>query len=1807
MAAATSAFPGHIVLEILQNGEDTIVYRAKRLIDQRSVVVKLLKAEYPSLELVTRLKQEYRIPLNLPPLGIVQPLSLENHQNRFALILEDFGGISLKQVLKTGRMEISVFLPIAIQIATVLGAIHGQKVIHKDIKPSNIIINLLTNEIKLTDFGIASLLPRETLALETPETIEGTLPYLSPEQTGRMNRALDYRTDFYSLGVTFYELLTGILPFQSFDPLELIHCHVAKPAIAPHLIHADIPESISGIVMKLMAKTAEERYQSAEGLKADLERCWMQWQISSRIEPFILGEIDSASQFMLPQTLYGREAEVAALWDAFEQVAGGADPVAHPPSLVLVSGYSGIGKTSLVHEVHKPITKQRGYFIAGKFDQLNRDTPYSALVQAFQALIRQVLAEGADRLQLWHQRLSVALAGNAQVIIDVIPEVELLVGSQSAVADLGAIAAETRFNQVFQAFVQVFAQADHPLVLFLDDLQWADLASLQFLQQLMMDAVPACLLVIGAYRDNEVSPEHPLMQMVEKLIETEIPLTELHLQALHFSDVTQFIADALRTQPTFERTQALSDLLFNKTQGNPFFLTQLLKSLHEKQLIHFDFTENRWLWSLEQIQAVSILDLNVVELVASNIRRLPPETQAVLKLAACIGNTFNLNVLTVVNKKSLIITADELWAALQAGLVLPISKDYKMTLAVDTTADDLATISNSQLSYRFLHDRVQQAAYSLIPDEEKQATHLEIGRLLLRSICPGEKLFDLVNQLNIGASLITDTAELEQLAQLNLEAGQRAIASLAYGIAQNGLLKGIEILGASGWQQNYDLCLALHEAATTATFLNNNFEQAKVLSNAALHHAKTVLERARIYNLQVQFYLAQNQMPEAIATARQILLLLGVTLSDELPNQIDLEALRQLRAMQDPQKLAAMQVLSSVVDASAGTPEIFRQVVQTMVRLCVEEGNSRFSAYAYIVYAWLLCGQEEIDRGYAIGQMAIERLSEYDARELRCKVFQLFSGFVQHWQEPLQRTLQPLQDEIQGCLEVGNKEYACFSAMHYACHLVLVGHPLETTLRQQQIYAEMIAKMQRSLQLTYTQVWQQTAANLAGQAETPTKLIGKHFDESVTLPQLIAENGTFSIFAIYVAKTMLSYLFKEYDQAVAHAQAATQHEIKAGLATTGTYHFYTALAFLAHCSAVNLSTRQIYLDRIAYSSQKLHQWATSAPANYQHKADLVAAEIARVTQQPLEAMELYDRAIEAARASGYVQEEALAYELAGEFYLSLKRTEIARNYLVNAYYRYAQWDALAKIHDLEARHPELLAALSRDSILGSVQKTRSRRTTTTTSGSKDKQELDLATVIKASQTLSSEMVLSKLLTKLIQLAIENVGAQKGVFLTFKNNCWCVEAQGNLLQDSGESVEVELSQTDNQNLAERIPLSVIHYVHRTHQPLVLDNVEADDRFQQDEYIVVCQPKSVLCFPILHQKHLIGILYLENNLATGVFTAARLEVLRILSAQVAISIENAQLYGELQVHSQALEANNQTLQAQTQQLKTALQDLKHTQTQLVQTEKISSLGQLVAGVAHEVNNPLGFIAGNLMAAKSYTEDLINLLQLYQQHIPDPPQDIQNFIEDIDLEFLLADLPKILTSMQLGTDRVRDIMTSLRTFSRIDTTQKQPVNLHDGLDSTLLILHHRLKATEFRPEIQLMKEYGNLPPVPCYPGQLNQVFMNLIANAIDALDESCKQRSYRENVQLPSSIHIRTAFQDQQVMISVADNGPGIPASVQEHLFEPFFTTKAAEKGTGLGLSISHQIVTENHSGTLTCVSTIDQGTEFMILLPLAIKQD
>ncbi|MBW4563362.1 MAG: AAA family ATPase [Mojavia pulchra JT2-VF2] len=1828
------------VIETVYEDSRTVIYRALGEKATKPVILKTLRAECPTLEEITQLRHEYDISKKLKIAGIVQPYGLENYRNSLVIVWEDFGGQSLKQFIDHNPIDIVTFLKIAIQLAKTLFDLHENQIIHKDIKSQNIIINPETLQVKITDFSIASRLSKENPNFSNPNFIQGTLAYMSPEQTGRMNRSIDYRTDFYSLGVTFYEILTGKLPFSTNDPMELVHCHIAKQPLPPSELNPQIPVSISNITLKLLAKTAEDRYQSALGLQADLETCLIQLQVTGKIENFILGEQDRCGQLQIPQKLYGREAEVATLIEAFVRVATVSEKPASSGSteMMLVAGYSGIGKSALVNEVHKPIVKARGYFIAGKFDQFKRNIPYSAVVNAFQDLIRQLLTETQESIAVWKQKLLEALGDNGQAIVEVIPEVELIIGEQPNIPQLGPAESQNRFNRVFQNFIQVFAQPEHPLVLFLDDLQWSDSASLKLIELMMTDPDSKHLLLIGAYRDNEVSATHPLMLTLEEIKKTGATVNAIALQALELSHVCQIVADTLKES---EKSQSLAELLFNKTQGNPFFLTQLLQTLHQDKLLTFDFKSNAWQWDIAKIQAVDITDYNVVELVARNIQKLPPTTQQVLKLAACIGNSFNLDVLAIVHEKCQSKTATELWSALQSGLILPLSNAYKIPLATDDesqTLDDFEQLTTDWeaviISYKFLHDRVQQAAYSLIPEDQKKETHLKIGQLLLKNTPPEkieESIFDIVNQLNIGVELISERTQKDDLARLNLIAGRKAKAATAYEPAVRYLTVGLGLLAPKCWQTHYDLTLNLHVEAAEAEYLNTNFERSAALTEATLQHTTNLLDKVKVYELQIQFYFAQSQMSAAMDTGLSVLEMLGVSL-ESTNNEVDwvvelpqIEDLDNLPVMSDPHKLAILRLLINVSASSTfARPEILPLIILTQINFCINQGYSGLAAFAYALYGMLLCTiKGDTETGYLSGQLALELLEKFNARELKCKIYNLFNLFIRPWKEHVKTTLKPFIEGAHSGLETGDIEFASYCTINYCSHLFLAGEQLAKVEQQQTQYFDLLLKLKQEYSINYVKIWQQLTLNLLGKSENKYQLIGESFDELQSLPTFLAAKNPILLFLTYNAKVILLYLFKDCAQAVANAKLAADYITPVGgwVIVFGNYTFFYSLALLGLYSQAKTSEKQQYLAVVEEHQQKMQQWAFRAPCNFQHKYELVEAEKARVLGQVVAAMELYDRAIAKAKEQGYIQDEAIANELAAEFYFSLGREKVAQTYLIEAYYAYIRWGATAKFKDLESSYPAIFSKIhKRDN--SEIELT---QTTTSTSGIASK-TLDFTTFIKASQALTGEIVLSRLLEKLLKIVMENAGAQTSYLILEKEGKLAIEAKGSVEQN-----EFTLcSSIPLENTAYYLPLSLINYVARTKENIVLNHAVQEGRFTQDPYIAKTRPKSILCIPLINQGKLIGILYLENNLTIDAFTPQRLEVLGLLSSQMAISLQNALLYANLESTNgklkeakdsledysrnleQKVESRTLELKDKNQHLQQALQQLQQTQAQLIQTEKMSSLGQLVAGVAHEINNPVNFINGNLVHTSNYLQDLLELVQDYEQYYPDPVPEIRDRQENMDLEFLKEDLPKILESMKMGANRIREIVLSLRNFSRLDEAEMKQVDIHEGIDSTLLILQHRLKEKAGRPRIEVYKDYIQLPEVECYAGQLNQVFINILTNAIDAIEQEygdghlpCQEQENgitSHTANLPA-IHIRTERLDfDRVAIQITDNGLGMTEEVRRRVFDPFFTTKPIGSGTGLGLSICYQTIVEKHRGQLKCNSTPGQGTEFIIEIPI-----
>lgn len=1932
---------GYTFGKCIYQGTRTTVYRAVETATQHPVVVKILAQEYPSFGELVQFSNQYTIAKNLPIEGIIRPLSLKSYGNSYALIMDDFGGGSLEQYVQQTDLNLTDVLDIAIQLATILHQLHRHRVIHKDIKPANILLHPDTRQIKLIDFSIASLLPKETQAIQCPKSLEGTLAYLAPEQTGRMNRAIDYRTDFYSLGVTLYQLLTGQLPFSSEDPLELIHCHMAQRAVPPDEVirtretsssgedKPPIPKVLSDIVLRLMAKNAEDRYQSALGLSYDLSQCLNQWQARGEITDFTLGQKDVSDRFLIPEKLYGRESEVDILLNAFDRTAQGAS------ELILVAGFSGIGKTAVVNEIHKPVVGQRGYFIKGKFDQFNRNIPFSAFVQALRDLMGQLLSESDAQLAVWKTRILDAMGNNGQVLIEVIPELKQIIGNQPPVIELSGSLAQNRFNRLFQNFIGVFTSVEHPLVIFLDDLQWADTTSLKLIKLLV--ANNRYLLLVGAYRDNEVSSTHPFILTLEELKQAQVIVNTITLTPLAFKDINHLIADTLNCST--ELARPLTEVVASRTKGNPFFTIQFLKALHEEGLLRFDLDQRYWICDIAQIKTTALTE-DVVEFMVIQLQKLSTETQQVLRLAACIGNQFDLNTLAIVLEESLDTTAQFLWQSLQEGFVLPISQIYKFFQSEGPRWEH--TVNPT---YQFLHDRVQQAAYCLIPDEQKQITHLKIGQLLLDSISDIEledRIFNVVNHWNIGAALVTDAAEQTQLCQLNLIAAHKAKGATAYDAAYQYAITGIDLLTGDSWQDNYDLSLTLHELATEAAYLKGDFTESQDWAEIVLKHTQTVLDEVKVHEINLLAYTAQKKTLEAIELGQQILKKLGI----ELPNpptqadiqkawtdvgdliaQTKIQSLLKLPPMTDAYSLAALRILNSMAaTVYLAQPQLFPLIVLAQVKLSLLYGNTPVSAGAYARYSFILCSKNnDIESGYEFGQLALKLSEQFNNKAISTRVLLMVGALTLPWKVHLKEGIPLLKTAYLNGLESGNLDGAALSHYYESQSSYIVGERLQDLLQKVATYSEQIYELRQELHFNNNELLHQVVLNLTGTSKNPHQLMGHAFDEVKMLTLYHTSSNILGLYCLYLHKALLCYWFGKWDASIAHVTEAAKYlAVSTAQATEPLFYFYDSLARLTQYTIVSASDQSSILAKVAANQEKMEHWAKHAPMNFQHKYDLVLAEQCHYLGERAAAIDLYDRAISGAQANGYIQEEAMANELAARFYLDWGKEKIAAVYMQEAYYCYSHWEARAKVTDLETRYPELLRAILQPSapsaeVLNTLMTIAAPTISTYSSLSQSSnnrlnQTLDFSSVLQASQALSRTIHLDELLHQLTQIILQNSGGDRcALILPDTAGEWQVRAISTL-----ENTQLYADPLANNS---NLPVKLIQYVKNT-QKIVVINDSDTDLPVIDDYLKQHKPKSVLCLPIFNQGNLIGLLYLKNHLTSGAFTSDRILVLNFLCTQAAIALENARLYQDSQqalktiqqqeaqyrgifeavsdglvvvnlkttqvvaanpaycqmhgytynellhlkpaqilrapayakfesflesirqgqefaydavcirkdntvfnaeIHSVPFEYKNQlcgltvfrdvtqqrqlesALTQKNQELEKTLSDLQQAQLQLVKSEKMSALGSLVAGVAHEINNPISCIIGNVDVTQEYINDLLGLVDLYAQQVPAPDPALAANLERVDLDYMRADLPKLMGAMQDSGERIITISQSLRTFSRADAETQQIFDLHEGVESTVLILRHRLKANEHRPDIEIIKEYGDIPEIACFPGQLNQVFMNILANAIDALDEDSQQLSRADLEAYPQRITIRTGLDQQQVTIAIADNGPGIPETVKAKIFDCLFTTKGVGKGTGLGLAIAHQIIVDIHGGRLEVDSVVGQGTEFFIQLPVSGK--
>ncbi|MBD2056029.1 AAA family ATPase, partial [Oculatella sp. FACHB-28] len=1289
---------------------------------------------------------------------------------------------------------------------------------------------------------------------------------------------------------------------------------------------------VSNLIMKLMAKNAEDRYQSAWGIKADLERCAQQLAETGQINTLSLGLQDVSEQFRIPQKLYGREAEIEALWVAFDRVTGNRESGAgnrekHPtPScseMMLVSGYSGIGKTALVQELHKPITAKHGYFISGKFDQFGRNIPYSAIVDALQKLVQQLLGEPNEQVEVWRSRLLTALGSNGQIIIDVIPEVEFIIGKQPPVPKVGATEAQNRFNLTFQRFVRAFCAKEHPLVIFLDDLQWIDSATLKLIELILLDEQIQYLFLIGAYRDHEVSPTHSLILMLESLRKQGAELQEITLTPLTLEPLTQLVAETLHRNPDTDTVRSLAQAVSRKTEGNPFFVGEFLKLLYGENLLTFDAQQLSWQWNLAEIEAQDITD-NVVELLLRQLQKLPEATQQNLCIAACVGAEFDLETLafsaernsegTVCEKSPKAIFQD-LLAAIQAGLIQPLS-DLDEGLLVQ--------------EYKFLHDRVQQAADALIDESQKQVVHLQIGRNLLEKTSPeqrSDRLFEIIDHLNQGIELVTARAERTEIARLNLRAGQKAKAATAYEAAFKYFTTGIQLLNSESWQSEYDLTLALYSEAAEAAYLQGRFDEMEQLVEVVLARAKTVVDKVQVYDSRIQGYLSQGNLKETLKTGLEALKLLGIDLIEN-PSRADIQrelestaALLAEREIEDlsnlpeiaaPEPLAAITILSNIGSAAFITlPALWILIICRTVSLSITYGNAIWSPMYYAAYGFVLCGVvQDIELGYKFGQLALTSAERLNNKRGKARTLRFSGTHIMQWKVHLRNIIPMLADAYQSGVETGDFECAGYAAYNVCYNSFSAGEELTQLEQKTATYSKAINQIRRKSPSNWLAIVWQTILNLLDRSENPSRLVGRVCDEEEALSHAIAVKDRTVIQIVYLHKVMLCYLFEEHHQAVQTAVLARQHfEEVSAIISLPVFCFYHSMALLSLSLDASNSEKVAWLNCVNTNQEKMQKWAEHAPMNYLHKFYLVEAEKARVLGQFFEAEEFYERAIQGARENEYIQEEALAYELAAKHYLARGREKFAQLYMKEAHYCYERWGAMAKVKDLETRYPQFF---SQSPV---VTYTPIHTTSRTTSARLDS-AIDLAAVMKAAQALSEIIHLDQLIATLMQVVIENAGAETGALVLLEDDQLTVVAR---CSGSRQCNLEKIAVTD----CATIPVPVIYSVERTQETLVFDDAVSEPSFLTDPHIQHQQTRSLLCMPILKQSQLIGILYLENNLSTEVFTRDRLQVLKLLMAQAAISLENARLYEQLANYTETLERKveerTQSLQASEAELR------------------------------------------------------------------------------------------------------------------------------------------------------------------------------------------------------------------------------------------------------------------------------------------------
>ncbi|MBZ9783657.1 AAA family ATPase [Pseudomonas sp. REP124] len=1798
-----------------------------------SILIARTSAEHPLPESLNRLNHEFGFKDELSSEWAARPLELSREDGRTVLLLEDPGGEILAGLL-VAPMETARFLRWAIRIVVALRKLHQSGLIHKDIKPAHILVNCLDGQVRFTGFGLASRLLRQRKVLEPVETIAGTLAYMAPEQTGRMNRSIDSRSDLYSLGVTLYQMLTGSLPFTASDPMEWVHSHIARNPAAPRLRIGTVPEMLSRIVMKLLAKTAEDRYQTAAGLEQDLRRCQDEWQQQQSIHEFTLDEYGASDQLLIPEKLYGREDDVGSLRVAFERLVRSS-----VPELLLVSGYSGMGKSSVVYELQKSLIPNYGLFAAGKFDQYKRDIPYSTIAQAFQSLIRTLLGKSDAELKIWRDSLLNAIGDNAGLITDLIPELKLIIGVPPAIPELEPQQAQRRFLFVFRRFIGVFARPEHPLVLFLDDLQWLDAATLNLIEDLLTNPDIRNLMLIGAYRNNEVDVTHSLTSKLEAIRSTGVRIDEIVLAPLTRSHVEQLLMESLRSD--LKSIEPLAELVLTKTAGNPYFVIRFLHALVDESLLVFDHDARRWCWDTNRIHAKGYTD-NIVDLMIGKLTRLPGGTQQALHQLACLGSVAEVAVLSTV--------LDQPPTNVHAALREAVKQEL-----IERRGD----------LYAFSHDRVHEAAYLLTSESVRVQTHLRIGRLLAVQI-PAENreeaIFEIASQFNRGAILITERDEREQLAQFNLLAGQRAKESTAYASALNYFSIGIRFLDEDCWEHQHELAFALESGRALCEFLTGHISVAEERLKRLSAHARTMCERTLIACLQVDVYLVLNQSHSAVAVCLEFLRHLGIDwsphpTSDQVSreyNQIwstlgerSIEALIEMPPMTDAKALSTIEALTTLFSPALHTdPNLACLTICTAINLSLEYGNGDASCVAYANIP-RIAGRlfNHYQDGFRFGELGCQLVERRNLERYKARTYLSYALFVERWAQPVRSCGLQMQQAFEAATRSGDVAFGAFTCNSLVSNLLFIGESLVEVQSEAERGLAHARKVNFGLVIDFIENQLAFIRMLRGVTPTFGYLEDARFGESRTESCLDKSSQLYSCW-YWIRKLQARFFDGKYAEALeaaSHAQKLiwTSHSFL----EEAECYFYEALARAAVCDTASPAERSRHLKIISELHEELRVWENLCAENFASYSALIRAEIARIKGRRMNAEHLYEQAIESAQNSGFVHIEALANELASRHYEARGLTKIARLYMQDARFGYRRWGADGKARQLEKKYPFLRVE----------DPTTSPTTTTAT----HVEQLDLATVLKVSKAVSGDIVLEKLIDTVMRTAIEQAGAERGLLILSNDGDYRIVAQAK----AGDTSTL-LQLRDVPVSASMLPESILFHVLRTGESVVIDDALAEASYAAVTYIRENCIRSILCLPLMNHSKLTGALYLENSLTAQAFSGSRIAVLKLVVSQAAISLENARLYREIAereakirrlvdsniigilfwtIAGDIIEANDaflhmvgyeredvncgrvcwkdltppefrevsensmldavQSGRAQSFEKEYVRKDgsrvpvivglamleasriegvafvmdltdrkraeekvhegerrYRDVQNELAHANRVATMGQLAASIAHEVSQPIAATLMNGHAALRWLK-------------AQPPE--------------IGEAEQVLARLITDANRAADVLDRIRSHIRKTPPQKSSVDINALIREMVDFTHGEATKGEVTVDIALALE---LPHVEADRVELQQVLLNLIVNAIEAM------RAVTDGVR---QLHISTS-QDESggILVQVSDSGPGFSTEQAEQVFTAFFTTKDA--GLGMGLSICRSII-EGLGGKLWGKGNRPRGAMIQFTIP------